>query len=120
MTVEEFKDKYPDGKKFKVCDTTYTLHYASEVDSYKLRDANGITELYTKEIILDLSNSFNSPDAMDKVELYFERVLRHELIHAFFFELGLRNYCDDEVLVDLLAIKFPAFKKLLSQADNFQ
>lgn len=120
MTLEEFKDKYPEGKKFKVVDTVYTLHYASEVDNYKMRNANGITELYSKEIILDLGDAFTSPDAMDKVELYYERVLRHELMHAFFFELGFRNYCDDESLVDLLAIKFSSLEKLLSQADNFR
>lgn len=120
MTLEEFKDKYPEGKKFKVVDTTYTLHYASEVENYKLRNANGITELYSKEIILDLTDAFESPNAMEKVELYYERVLRHELMHAFFFELGFRNYCDDESLVDLIAIKFSSLEKLLSQADNFQ
>ena len=40
-------------------------------------------------------------------ELYYKNVLRHEIIHAFFFESGLDTYCNNEELVDWLAIQVP-------------
>lgn len=33
--------------------------------------------------------------------------MRHELLHAFFFEANLRHYSDDEKLIDFLAFQFP-------------
>lgn len=118
MTLDEFKEMYPEGMKFKVLDETYTLKYQSDAENYKLRNANGITELYSKEIILDPGDTFSSIESINCVELYWERVLRHELIHAFFHELGLRSYCDDEFLVEVLAQKFPALDNILSQVTS--
>ena len=116
MTLEKFKKVYPEGMKFKVLDETYTLHYSDDRENIKLRGAAGIVELYTKEIILDVSETFSDETSMNHVELYWEKVLRHELIHALFHELGLTKYCDDEKLVELLAQKYPSMEKILNQA----
>ena len=41
------------------------------------------------------------------LSVYDNNVLRHEIIHAFLYESGLRNYSADETLVDWLAAQFP-------------
>lgn len=57
---------------------------------------NGLTKIDTKTIIID--NNLNN-------ETLFETVI-HELIHAYFFECGLDEYCADEKLVTFLARHF--------------
>lgn len=41
-----------------------------------------------------------------KVKRYNE-VLRHEIIHAMFYESGLMEYCDNEELVNYIAMQTP-------------
>lgn len=110
MTKEGFMKKYPEGMTFDVLGTTYTLHYNDTI--YDEHDANGLSEYYAKEIIITLKG-YEDPEAFKNVGDYYKKVLRHELIHAFFHEMGLSNYARDEILVDALAIKFPQMYKLL-------
>ena len=116
MTLEQFKKGYPEGMKFKVLDETYTLHYSNEKENPKLKGAAGIVELFTKEIFLDINDAFDDESSMEHVELYWEKVIRHELMHALFHELGLTKYCDDEKLVEVLALKYPSIEKIMNQA----
>lgn len=46
-----------------------------------------------------------------------EKYLRHELIHAFFYESGLDEYYQNEMLTDWLAMQFP---KLADVMRNMQ
>lgn len=56
----------------------------------------GITDKVNKEIIINISNDTN-----------YLRTLLHELMHAYFWECGLSDYCCDETLVDWLALQLP-------------
>lgn len=62
---------------------------------------NGLTNTETKTIIIN--NNLNN-------ETLFETVI-HELIHSYFFECGLDEYCADEKLVTFLARHFFDLKK---------
>lgn len=42
----------------------------------------------------------------------YNEVLRHEVIHAFFNECGLAEYCNDEQLVQWIAVQFPKILKV--------
>ena len=110
MTKEGFMKKYPEGMTFDVLGTIYTLHYNEK--KCEDQDAHGLCELYSKQIILNLQG-FDQPNAFDKVEEFYKKVLRHELIHAFFHEMGLNGYGSDEILVDALAHKLPQMAKLM-------
>lgn len=52
-----------------------------------------------------------------------DKVLRHEIIHAFLFESGLQeNYHNekwghDEIMIDWFAIQFPKIQKAFYEAD---
>ena len=104
MTKEQFMKQYPEGMIFHILGTNYTLHY--DVEQCKINDANGLAELYSKKIILSL-DGYESENVFENVEEYYKKVLRHELLHAFFHEMGLSKYSNDETLIDALAIKMP-------------
>ena len=47
-----------------------------------------------------------------------DMVLRHEIMHAFFYECGLMKYADDELLVDFIAMQFNKLKHLMGAVDE--
>lgn len=56
---------------------------------------------------------------VDKDTRQFNAVLRHELIHAFFYESGLGEEVDwvNENSVDWIAIQFPKIAKVITELD---
>lgn len=90
--------------------TPYKIIEQSEKDNPKLKDAAGICEQYSKKIILSdwLSNPTDEM-AVENPEEYRKKVLRHEIIHAFLGESGLREsseWAENEEMVDWFAIQF--------------
>lgn len=90
--------------------TTYTIIEQSEKDNPKLKDSDGLCEQYSKKIIIS-SDIRTSEDVMtvENVEEYRKKVLRHEIIHAFLGESGLRSnseWAENEEMVDWFAIQF--------------
>ena len=43
--------------------------------------------------------------------------LRHELIHAFFYESGLNEYYQDERLTDWIAMQFPKLARAIQRTE---
>ena len=110
MNKDQFMKKYPEGMTFDVLGTTYTLHYDEEL--CEENDARGLAELYSKKIIISLKG-YDNKSAYENVEEFYKKTLRHEIIHAYFHEMGLSEYCSDETLVDCLAIQSPKIFKLM-------
>lgn len=110
MTKEGFMKKYPEGTEFDILGTKYTLHYDDTITDK--HEANGTAELFSKKIVISLSGYYDD-EVFENIEEYYKKVIRHELVHAFFYEMGLNNYCRDEVLVDALAIQMPKMYKLM-------
>ena len=102
--------------KVTILGTDYQVKVSSAAENPKLEDANGISELWSHEIILNLDD-MDSPNAFDNVKDFYHKVLRHEVIHCMFHEMGLSQYCQDEVLVDALAIVFPKIQPVLNAVD---
>jgi len=75
-----------------------------------LTGMTGILMITTNPILLELLN-INSMNLTD-------RIFRHELVHAFFYESGLDTESDfarDEILVDFLAMQIPKLAKLFEK-----
>lgn len=92
--------------KVNVLGTNYDI-CTSEEDDPKMDGASGYCEFYSKKIVL--ANIKPSTQSFESLDEYKKRVLRHEIIHAFFAESGLRSNCDfaeNEELVDWIAIQF--------------
>ena len=102
------------GKLVDVLGTEYKVVVQTPEENTKLEDANGLCEFWSKKIIIDIAK----PDrtTFENLEMFNQKVVRHEIVHAFFGESGLKEYMNDEVLVDWIAVQFPkmlkAFKEL--------
>ena len=96
--------------------TDYEVVTQTEEENPKLRDANGLCEIYSHKIVLnEIKEELN---CYENLEAYKHKVIRHELIHAFFAESGLRNNCEyaeNEELVDWIAIQLPKMVKVMSE-----
>lgn len=99
--------------KIKILGTEYEVLTQTVAENSKLENANGLCEFYTKQIIVDDLQ----PDrtTYDNLDAFKRKVLRHEVIHAFLGESGLRNYTEDEVLVDWMAVQFPKIAKVFKE-----
>lgn len=94
--------------KITILGQEYEIIHQTEKENQKLENADGICETYSKKIIL---NNFEiSSNTLDNVEDYKNKVLRHEVIHAFIHESGLdlmSEWARNEEMVDFFAIQIP-------------
>ena len=63
-------------------------------------------------------------NSLSNLSEYKKKVLRHEIIHAFFYESGLWNnsgtsdaFGQDETITDWIAIQFPKILNAFKEAD---
>ena len=104
--------------KLDVLGVEYTLEEQTvDQQPIKLADKEGYVELYSKEIVL--RTGYEDVDGtVNNVNAFKRSLLRHELFHAVFHECGLSQYCNDETLIDFLAIQFPKISTIMEQVDN--
>lgn len=70
--------------------------------------ADGLCERLTKTITIVPKDKILDEECSDEERTKrYNEVMRHEIIHAFFFESGLSRYATDEDLVDWIAVQFP-------------
>lgn len=97
--------------------TEYEIVNQNELENKKLETANGICEIYARKIIL---NNIQPDDAtFENLDAFKRRTLRHEIIHAFLAESGLRTQCDwaeSEEMVDWFAIQIHKLMKVFIEA----
>lgn len=102
--------------KANVLGTEYEIIISNERDDPKLEGADGYCDETVHLIVVDELK----PDQFTKHDLknHQNKVIRHELIHAFLFESGLCE-CSDwamkEEMVDFFARQFPKMKKLFEE-----
>lgn len=103
--------------KVDVLGTAYEIKEQTEEENPKLKDASGLCEMYTRTLVVRKLK--DEPGVYDNIEAYGRKVLRHEIIHAFLAESGLRSNCsfaENEELVDWIAIQFPKLAKAFAAA----
>lgn len=101
-------------KKINVLGTEYSIEKHNMDEDVKLRDANGYCEYFSKKIILE--DIKPDPMNVEKIEDFEKKVLRHEIVHALFFECGLSKYTHDEDLVDWIALLGEKLNKIWEEA----
>lgn len=108
-----------EDKKVNILGTEYDILIQSPRDNPKLEDNNGLCEQYSKKIILnDLEEEKKDIMCVEKLEEFKKKVARHEIIHAFLGESGLRGnspWAEDEEMVDWLAIQSPKIFKVFEE-----
>lgn len=96
--------------KVNILGTKYAIFEKDRHKDEILKSADGYCDHSTKVIVI----LKRPPDCeIGDFEEYRKKVLRHEIIHAFLFESGLREnfkhdeWGHDEIFVDWVACQFP-------------
>lgn len=88
--------------------TTYKIIWDDAGKDPKLEDALGYCELWAKEIHIDTQDKSGDKGlVIGYAEALRNKVVRHEIVHAFLQESGLGSRSLDEELVDWIAIQLP-------------
>lgn len=97
--------------------TKYVIQYKSPSNDKFLRKCDGYCDTSSKNIVVTTENS-----DLDDFPAYQKKCLRHEIIHAFFYESGLaenwehKNFGQEETIVDWIAIQFPKLLEIFRKA----
>ena len=109
--------------KINILGTEYVVKEKSENEDSRLKKAWGFCDHTTKEIVINEDvNKFSEDMYTNSVE-WKNKVIRHEVIHAFLYESGLKGnshdtyaWAENEEMVDWFAIQSPkifeVYKKL--------
>lgn len=115
--VSEFKQKY-DSLIVCILGTDYTIRVVSANDErLSYQEASGTCEAYSKELYVKDFTAENDPKQYNCIDEYCKKVLRHEIVHAVFFEAGLSKYFEDEELTETLAHLAPKMAKIMEDID---
>lgn len=115
--VSEFKQKY-DSLIVCILGTDYTIRVVSANDErLSYQEASGTCEAYSKELYVKDFTAENDPKQYKCIDEYCKKVLRHEIVHAVFFEAGLSKYFEDEDLTETLAHLAPKMAKIMEDID---
>jgi len=122
FTIVEFKDVdfeiegsiKLNNEKIDILGTTYTLLEDTSINNPKLIKNRAYFEPYSKKIVYELPN-IQEVENVEKIDEFNQKIIRHEIIHTFFYESGLKDYGNDEVLVDWIASQFPKIVKVFQK-----
>ena len=94
-------------KTITVLGTEYKVMFLGESDDSRLYEKDGYIDTSTKEIVVR-DDFIETTNSLRDLQSYQEKVLRHEIIHAFLHESGLSGNCDwaTEECVDWFALQF--------------
>ena len=101
----------------EILGATYTIKQVTEQEEPRIEGASGFTDWTTKTIALAKPDPESD---LGNYVAYANKVLRHEVIHAFLYESGLHEYAtfDDvhfEQMVDFFAIQAPKIQKVFQK-----
>lgn len=107
-------------KTVNILGTEYTVKECERDEDKRLCDCDGFCEKTTKEIVITKETKDSE---LTNWDWYRKKILRHEVIHAFFMESGLQenfenqHYGISETIVDWIAIQFPKIFKVFQELD---
>lgn len=105
--------------KVNILGTEYTIIECGIEDDKNLKDMDGYCDKTTKKIVV----STPTPDSdLGDWKVYRNKIMRHEIIHAFLFESGLhenfehKQWGHEETFIDWVAVQFPKMFKAFEEA----
>jgi len=116
-------------KKISILGTEYTILVKKydEDEAFENRSIIGYCDEFAKQIVVGDAKTFPSweKESEINVELCNTETLRHEIIHAFFNESGLKQcsnksdgaWARNEEMVDWIAVQFPKILQAFKEAD---
>lgn len=98
--------------KANILGTEYKVSIKNRREDAKLTTRDGYTDYSVKKIVVVDVESEKDENSVEDVSTYLKNVMRHETIHALFYESGMDEWASDEQLVDYLAIQIPKICKV--------
>lgn len=104
--------------KVNILGTEYTILERKLNEDSKLERLNGYCDTSIKLIVLrDVKEVEDDEDSQKDLKVYRNRLLRHELIHAFLFESGLDDdWAINEQMIDFFAMQFEKIEEAFESA----
>lgn len=96
-------------KQINILGQNYTIKFENTRTEPILKKADGECRWYSKEIVID--------DELEPIEHKYY-VIKHEIIHAFLAESGLKRYKEDEDIVDWIAWNIGKIQKAIGEVCN--
>ena len=104
--------------KVNILGTEYTVIENGDNKKLDLSDADGLAGLYAKELVIRKGiDHDDSGKCFDNLPEYRKKVIRHEIIHAFFHESGATEWCKNEDLIEWIALMLPRLAKACEIAE---
>lgn len=101
------------NEKINILGTEYEISISSKPEE---RDADGLCVPYSKRLIISPPDSITDELETNKGKgKAFKEAIRHEVIHAFFFESGLPELYANEEVVNWIAIQFPKMQRIFEK-----
>lgn len=102
-----------------VLGSKYSIYMNVLSEDPLLKNCDGYTDKTTRKIVITGRPEDNE---LEDFKIYQQKVLRHEIIHAFLFESGLHECWEhgsghDETYVDWIAVQFPKMLTAFKTAD---
>lgn len=108
-------------KKINILGTEYSIVFHTEKEDPKLETADGYMDFSAKKIVIGIFEP--GVDIVEDLLVYTQKVLRHEIIHAYFYESGVwdssgsaETWGRDETITDWFAIQSPKMFKTFQEA----
>lgn len=107
--------------KVTILGQDYDVIDGADMSDYeKLQEVDGYASNTRKEIVI--AKFIQEIGTDEDVSFIRNHVMRHEVIHAFLDESGMRKWSEDELLVDWMAAQLPkmfkVFQSLQCEAMN--
>jgi hypothetical protein len=107
--------------KVSILGTEYTIEFNTEEEEPRLETADGLMDFSVKKICIGIFEP--DADSVEDIQAYTRKVLRHEIIHAYFYESGVWDmsgsseaWARDETITDWFAIQAPKMLKTFQEA----
>lgn len=99
--------------------TEYKIILGNKENFSALSEMDGYTDSSIKQIVVDdCKDVENTVGAKKNMKEFVDKVLRHEIIHAFLYESGLAensSWATEEEMIDFFAIQFPKIQKVFKE-----
>lgn len=93
--------------QINVLGTMYDYVETTSKEDQGLCSNNGYCDIHAKKIVVETDYNENDPQSIKNYDHFKAFIKTHELIHAFFAESGIKEWCDDEKLVTWVAWQLP-------------
>ena len=108
--------------KVNILGTNYEIIFKNTDEETRLKENWGFTDFYAKEIYITDDMEKETENSCKNLIDFKNKVMRHEILHAFLYESGLREnsnssiaWAENEEMIDWFAIQIPKIVKVYKE-----